>query len=230
MTTCATFAMTPNADLWACDTSVAVAALDPTHEAHPACRRALVELRPALAGHATFETYSVLTRLPLPLRLTAVQAGSVLAGLFRKTVGSMQLGPAICASDLPASTLSADRSMTPSSAKPLLPTTAPFSHVTVGLSAPTARSISSTGSWTDGRPASKRWHSLRRHPHIADLITSPRVLLQSRRRHWGLTPDANCALRRRTEDDLTPHWRRVSPNGAVDRGRRGLDSVRLSDL
>ena len=82
MTTCANFAMTPNADLWACDTSVAVAALDPTHEAHPACRRALVELRPALAGHATFETYSVLTRLPLPLRLTAVQAGSVLASAF----------------------------------------------------------------------------------------------------------------------------------------------------
>ena len=74
--------MTANADLWACDTSFAVAALDPTHEAHPACRRALVELRPALAGHATFETYSVLTRLPLPLRLTAVQAGSVLASAF----------------------------------------------------------------------------------------------------------------------------------------------------
>lgn len=29
-----------------------------------------------------FETYSVLTRLPLPLRLTASQAASVLAGAF----------------------------------------------------------------------------------------------------------------------------------------------------
>lgn len=82
MTTCADFAMTFNGDRWACDTSVAVAALDPTHEAHPACRRALVELRPALAGHATFETYSVLTRLPLPLRLSAAQASSVLAAAF----------------------------------------------------------------------------------------------------------------------------------------------------
>jgi predicted nucleic acid-binding protein len=82
MTTCADFAMTSNGDPWACDTSVAVAALDPTHEAHPACRRALVELRPALAGHATFETYSVLTRLPLPLRLSAGQAASVLAAAF----------------------------------------------------------------------------------------------------------------------------------------------------
>ncbi|HEU4361961.1 MAG TPA: PIN domain-containing protein [Mycobacterium sp.] len=74
--------MTSNDDLWACDTSVAVAALDPTHEAHSACRRALVERRPALAGHAAFETYSVLTRLPLPLRLSAGQAASVLAAAF----------------------------------------------------------------------------------------------------------------------------------------------------
>lgn len=74
--------MTSNGERWACDTSVAVAALDPTHEAHPACRRALVELRPALAGHAMFETYSVLTRLPLPLRLSAGQAASVLAVAF----------------------------------------------------------------------------------------------------------------------------------------------------
>lgn len=74
--------MTSNGDRWACDTSVAVAALDPTHEAHPACRRALVDLRPALAGHAMFETYSVLTRLPLPLRLSAGQATAVLAAAF----------------------------------------------------------------------------------------------------------------------------------------------------
>ncbi|MBY0287392.1 MAG: type II toxin-antitoxin system VapC family toxin [Mycobacteriaceae bacterium] len=74
--------MTPSGDLWACDTSVAVAALDPSHEAHPVCRRALVELRPALAGHAVFETYSVLTRLPIPLRLSAGQAASVLAAAF----------------------------------------------------------------------------------------------------------------------------------------------------
>jgi predicted nucleic acid-binding protein len=74
--------MTSNDDLWACDTSVAVAALDPTHEAHSACRRALIQLRPALAGHAMFETYSVLTRLPLPLRLTATQAASVLVEAF----------------------------------------------------------------------------------------------------------------------------------------------------
>ena len=84
--------MTSSDDIWACDTSVAVAALDPTHEAHPACRRALVQRRPALAGHAMFETYSVLTRLPLPLRLTADQAASVLTQAF----------PADCWLDAPA--------------------------------------------------------------------------------------------------------------------------------
>ena len=67
---------------WACDTSVAVAALDPNHDGHPACRRALVDLRPALAGHAVFETYSVLTRLPVELRLSADQAVTVLASAF----------------------------------------------------------------------------------------------------------------------------------------------------
>lgn len=82
MTMCADFAMTSSDDLWACDTSVAVAALDSTHEAHKVCRRALVQRRAALAGHARFETYSVLTRLPLPLRLNATQAASVLAQAF----------------------------------------------------------------------------------------------------------------------------------------------------
>lgn len=74
--------MTSSADLWACDTSVAVAALDSTHEAHAACRRALLQHRPALAGHAAFETFSVLTRLPVPLRLNATQAAEVLAAAF----------------------------------------------------------------------------------------------------------------------------------------------------
>jgi hypothetical protein len=82
MTTSDGFAMTSSGERWACDTSVAIAALDPVHEAHPACRRALVDLRPALAGHAAFETYSVLTRMPIPLRLSADQAVSVLTAAF----------------------------------------------------------------------------------------------------------------------------------------------------
>ena len=74
--------MTSNAERWACDTSVAIAALDPTHEAHAVCRRALIQWRPALAGHAAFEAHAVLTRLPLPLRLRPEQASQVWAAAF----------------------------------------------------------------------------------------------------------------------------------------------------
>jgi len=74
--------MTSSADRWACDTSVAIPALDPTHEAHAPCRRAVLEHRPALSGHAAFEAYAVLTRLPVPRRLTPAQAQQVLARAF----------------------------------------------------------------------------------------------------------------------------------------------------
>ncbi len=51
-------------DLWAVDSSVAIAALDAAHLAHGHCRQAVQEHRPALAGHAAFEVFSVLTRMP----------------------------------------------------------------------------------------------------------------------------------------------------------------------
>jgi predicted nucleic acid-binding protein len=56
--------MNKNKNTWAVDTSVAVAAVDESHEVHVVCREACQKRRPALAGHAAFETYSVLTRLP----------------------------------------------------------------------------------------------------------------------------------------------------------------------
>ena len=62
------------ADRWAVDTSVAVASLDPTHEAHTVCRAVAQQRRPALSGHAVFETFSVLTRLPGDLRVSAETA------------------------------------------------------------------------------------------------------------------------------------------------------------
>ena len=71
--------MTSNADSrWAVDTSVAIASLDASHEAHEPCREVLVRRRPALAGHALFETLSVLTRLPAPFRLSPRSAVAVL--------------------------------------------------------------------------------------------------------------------------------------------------------
>lgn len=56
--------MPTNARKWAVDTSVAVATLDATHSSHRLCLAAVRTHRPALSGHAAFETFSVLTRMP----------------------------------------------------------------------------------------------------------------------------------------------------------------------
>lgn len=64
----------------ALDTSVIVAALLDWHEAHePASQAARGGAIPA---HALLETYSVITRLPAPHRLTPGVASSLLAGWF----------------------------------------------------------------------------------------------------------------------------------------------------
>jgi predicted nucleic acid-binding protein len=67
---------------WAVDTSVAVAALDASHVEHAASRAVCVQRRPAMAGHALFETYSVLTRLPGVSRVDPVTATEVLQRAF----------------------------------------------------------------------------------------------------------------------------------------------------
>lgn len=56
--------MPTNVERWCVDTSVAVAALDAHHVAHDTSRAAAQRHRPALSGHAAFEAYSALTRLP----------------------------------------------------------------------------------------------------------------------------------------------------------------------
>lgn len=68
--------------LWAVDTSVAVAALDASHVDHAASRAVCVQRRPAIAGHALFETYSVLTRLPGAGRVEPATANEVLQRAF----------------------------------------------------------------------------------------------------------------------------------------------------
>lgn len=50
------------------DTSIAVPLVVSDHVAHAMVLTELGSLRLGLAGHALFETYSVLTRLPAPLR------------------------------------------------------------------------------------------------------------------------------------------------------------------
>lgn len=74
-----TFAEPPR---WAVDTSVAVAALDAAHAAHVECRRIAQARRPSLAGHAAFETFSVLTRLHGPLSIAAPTAWAAMEMAF----------------------------------------------------------------------------------------------------------------------------------------------------
>jgi predicted nucleic acid-binding protein len=63
------------------DTSVAVAAALPWHEAHAAARAASPEST-RLIAHVAIETYSVLTRLPPPQRVSAAVARDYLAQTF----------------------------------------------------------------------------------------------------------------------------------------------------
>jgi len=74
--------MPTSAKSWCVDTSVAVAALDASHDAHEACRTAAQRRRPAIAGHAAFETYSVLTRLPGAGRVRPLVASAAIAAAF----------------------------------------------------------------------------------------------------------------------------------------------------
>jgi predicted nucleic acid-binding protein len=74
--------MPTSAEKFAVDTSVAVAAVDGGHAAHHACRQRVIDTHAALAGHAAFETYSVLTRMPGALRLDAPTAAHLLDTAF----------------------------------------------------------------------------------------------------------------------------------------------------
>jgi predicted nucleic acid-binding protein len=64
------------------DTSAAVAFLVADHEHHEATFRVLAPRRLGLAGHAAFETFSVLTRVPPPARRTPAAVGRLLADNF----------------------------------------------------------------------------------------------------------------------------------------------------
>jgi len=57
---------------------VAVALVVPDHAHHQQAVRAIGDRRAGLAGHAAFETFSVLTRLPPPLRRTPQAALTLL--------------------------------------------------------------------------------------------------------------------------------------------------------
>jgi predicted nucleic acid-binding protein len=64
------------------DTSTAIALIVEDHEAHAATLEAVRGRRLGLAGHAWFETYSVLTRLPAGLRRSPAAVSRLLAHNF----------------------------------------------------------------------------------------------------------------------------------------------------
>jgi predicted nucleic acid-binding protein len=61
------------------DTSAALAYLDPDHTHHAAVRAVTGSALLGLAGHAHFETFSVLTRLPVGKRQSAADAARLIA-------------------------------------------------------------------------------------------------------------------------------------------------------
>lgn len=63
-----------------CDTSVLVSALLAWHPGHTEARKALVGVR-GIPAHVLLETYSVLTRLPAPHRISPRDAGNALSAL-----------------------------------------------------------------------------------------------------------------------------------------------------
>lgn len=67
------------------DTSVAVALTLADHEHHDDTFGVLRGRRLGLAGHAAFETFSVLTRLPAPARRTPATVARLLATSFPRT-------------------------------------------------------------------------------------------------------------------------------------------------
>lgn len=64
------------------DTSVAVALVVADHEHHRQTSRAVGDRLLGLSGHAAFESFSVLTRLPPPARRTGAAVARLLAGSF----------------------------------------------------------------------------------------------------------------------------------------------------
>jgi predicted nucleic acid-binding protein len=67
------------------DTSVAVALVVADHDHHEETFQALRGRTLGLAGHAAFETFSVLTRLPPPARRTPATVAQLLTNTFPET-------------------------------------------------------------------------------------------------------------------------------------------------
>ena len=76
------FALPTNDNLLLFDTSAAIALPDVDHEAHSAVLAFAKGHRLGLSGHAMFEVFSVLTRLPPPKRLSVADAARLIRANF----------------------------------------------------------------------------------------------------------------------------------------------------
>lgn len=74
--------MATSADVLLLDTSAAIALVRPGQDGHDRVLAAAKGRKLGLSGHATFETYSVLTRLPPPQNLSAATAARLIAVNF----------------------------------------------------------------------------------------------------------------------------------------------------
>lgn len=84
------------------DTSAAVPLVLADHADHAETTRALAGRRLGLAGHAAFETFSVLTRLPAPSRRRPEQVSRLLAVSFPGTCHLSAAGAHALAAELAA--------------------------------------------------------------------------------------------------------------------------------
>jgi predicted nucleic acid-binding protein len=91
-----------SAEVLLLDTSAAIALVVEDHEAHAATLAAVRGRRLGLAGHAWFETYSVLTRLPGGLRRSPVDVAALLGHNFPATVFLAEGAAAILGGELPS--------------------------------------------------------------------------------------------------------------------------------
>ena len=88
------------------DTSAALAFVQPSHAAHATTYDSLVGRPKGLAGHAAFETYSVLTRLAPPDRLTPRAAQRLIEVNFPHTRFLSSKGSAALVATMSASGVS----------------------------------------------------------------------------------------------------------------------------
>jgi len=77
--------MPTSAEVVLLDTSAAVALVVADHQHHATTVAAVAERRLGLCGHASLETFSLLTRLPAPLRRSPAAVRSIIEADFPET-------------------------------------------------------------------------------------------------------------------------------------------------